>query len=367
MMNALLVLCLLCQDGTLSVSGKAKREDKEYELTIMGKGRSLQDQETVTLRFRRLANRLHWSDGVLVTEASGDEIRRMAQVEHQAFVHAEHFPSAGEVEVQIGVGSPDSGAPEVPAAHRVFRVASLMEEAHAIANDAGVFDGALRGVRMLLDDLDALRKDPAPPVQRQARLQKRVDWRKDAYRQETAHSFLTASSKALALWLDDVEQAFDLEHTGKETSGMLSSLSGKLFSWEEARNQLAAIEAASLRERALLIVQEIEALGREIGAAVTAGDVRAWAHQDKELTKALELLREADGKFRNGPDAGHYGALVDLNSSTLDDLIVEAVCYLQAAASRIHCAPTSTTDFEDLGRSLMDRSAAFEVRIRTQP
>lgn len=366
MMNALLVLALLCQDGDLSVSGKAKRQDKEYELTVSGKGKSLQDQEMVTLRFRRLANRLHWADGTLVTEAVDDEIRRVAKVEHQAFVHAEHFPTAGEVELHIGLGNPESGGAESRQVHRVYRVASLSEEAHAIGNDAAAFDAAVQGVRKLLDDVEALKKETTAPMKKQGRLQKRIDWRKNAYRQEIAHSYLSASARALTQWLEDVENASELEHAGKDTSAMISSLTGKPFTWDEARVQLSAIEAASLRERALLIVREIEAVGREITTAVAAADLRAWTHHDKEFTKAFEMLRAADGKFRGSPSGGRYAALVDLSSGTLDDLIVEAMCYLQAASSCIHCAPSSTTDFEELGRKLMDRAAAFEVRIRTQ-
>jgi len=367
MMNVLLVLALLCQDGNLSLTGKAKREDKEFELTVNGKGKALQDQETVTLRFRRLANRLNWSDGALVTEPAGDEVRRVVQVDQQAFEYAEHFPAVGEVEVLVGLGGPEGAEPETSLAHRVFRVATLTEMAHAIGNDAAGADVALRGLGMVLEDLEALRREPAASVKKQARLQKRVDWRKNTYRQETARSCLTASGQAVALWMDDVEHASELERTGKDLSGMISSLTGKLFSWEDARNQLSGIEAVSLRERALLVVREIGDVGREVAAAVAAGDARAWAHHEKEFTRALEVLRETDGKFRAGALGGRYASLVDLNSGTLAELIGQAAEYLQAAATCVHCAPSSSSDFDELGRALMDRAGAFEVRIRTQP
>jgi hypothetical protein len=366
MMNAVLVLALWCQDGDLSVSAKAKREDREFELTISGKGRSLQDQETVTLRLRRLANRLNWTDGAIVTEPTGDELRRMAQVDQQAFVVAERFPTAGEVEVRVSSGNPESGTAETSLVHRVFRVASATEEAHAIASDAGAIDSALRHLKLMLDDLERLRKDPAPPARKQARLERRVDWRKNAYRQELAHSYLSASARALALWIDDVEQASELEQAGKESPAMLSSLTGAPFSWEAARDELSTIETASLRERALLIVLEVGALVRQIAAAAAAGDARSWAHHDRDLTRALDVLRETDGKFRIGPFGGPYASHVDLSSGTLGELIVQAGAYLRSAEASLQCAP-SNPEFEELGRMLTDRIAAFEVRLRTQP
>jgi Tfp pilus assembly protein PilX len=104
-----------------------------------------------------------------------------------------------------------------------------------------------------------------------------------------------------------------------------------------------------------------------LAAAMSAGDAASFARKEKEFTKTVEMLREADGLFRKGPSGGHYAALVDLNGSTIDDLVTEAAGYLQAAAGCIHCTPSSVSDFDDLGRKLMDRAAAFEVRIRTQP
>lgn len=363
MMNALLVLALLAQDADLSVTGKAMRQDKDYELTVSGKGKALQDQEIVSLRFRRLANRVNWADGAIVTETADDGIDRVAKVEHQAFVHAEAFPAAGEVEVHVGVGAPETSASRQ--FHRVFRTASPAETAHAIGSDAAAADAAIHGLARMLDDVEALQNEPPP--KRQQRLQKRVDWRKHAYRQEVATSSLSASARALSQWMDDLDAAAELERSGKDLSGMLSTLTGTPFSRAEARNQLSAIEAVSLRERGLLIVREIEAVARGIAAAVSAGDARAWGRQDKEFTRTLELLRENDARFRGALSGGRYAALVDLPGGTLDDLIVQTVEYLQAAAACIRCTPSSSADVDDLGRKVLERAASFEVRIRTQP
>jgi cob(I)alamin adenosyltransferase len=61
-----------------------------------------------------------------------------------------------------------------------------------------------------------------------------------------------------------------------------------------------AVGLQLLRERALLIVRELEAVAREITAAVAAGDIRSWPHHDKEFTKALEMLRALGRGFRCG-------------------------------------------------------------------
>src|SRR6185295_4347829 len=118
MMNALLVLALLTQDADLTVTGKAKREDKEYELTVSGRGKALQDRDQVRLRFTRFVNRLTWADGSLAVEALDDDSERVAPVEKLAFTHVERFQTAGDVEARIGWG------PEGFPVRRIFRAAS---------------------------------------------------------------------------------------------------------------------------------------------------------------------------------------------------------------------------------------------------
>ena len=46
----------------------------EYELRISGTGKGLPEHEGVSLRFRRLANRLEWAGGSLGTVAVGEEL-----------------------------------------------------------------------------------------------------------------------------------------------------------------------------------------------------------------------------------------------------------------------------------------------------
>ena len=124
-------------------------------------------------------------------------------------------------------------------------------------------------------------------MKRQGRLQKRIDWRKNAYRSEIARSYLTASARALTLWMEDVENASELEHAGKEVGTMTSLLTGKPFAWAEARTQLAEIEAVSLRERALLIVRAVEDLGHDIAASAQAGNAAASIDAGDEPSKRM--------------------------------------------------------------------------------
>lgn len=365
MINALLLLALTCQEADVTVQGRAHRQDGEYTLTLSGKGKGLRDQEIVSLRFRRLANRVNWADGAIATAPVEEESVRTATVEKQEFQHHERFTSPGEVEVQISLGRPEDGSPEEKRIRRVFRSASLAEEAHAIGSDARSFDAALRGLRSLMEDLDALKADPAPAMKKQGRLQKRIDWRKTAYRAQVEHSFLTASARALASWLDDVENASELERSGKEAGAMMSVLSGKPFSWAEARSQLAEIEALSLRERGLLVVRTLEALGREIAAAAHAGTTAHWGRVEKDFDRVLDALQENDQTFRGAPSGSQYAALADLEGVTQTELLQQARKYLEAAAGSVRCTPQEGCEVEELGRGLMDRAAAFEVRIRS--
>jgi hypothetical protein len=165
--------------------------------------------------------------------------------------------------------------------------------------------------------------------------------------------------------MEDVENASELEHAGKDAGAMVSLLTGKPFSWAEARSLLSAIEAVSLRERALLIVREVEDVGRDIAASAQAGNAARWGRLAKEFERGIDALQENDQDFRGAPSGPQYAALVDLEGATVGDLVTQARQYLQAAAGCVRCAPEAGSDFEELGRSLRDRAAAFEVRIRS--
>ena len=348
MINALLVLAVVCQDADVAVTGHGRRTGGEYELTVTGKGRGLKEQETVSLKFRRVANRLHWEDGSLVTAPVGDETACLATVEKNAFVHRERFTTAGEAEVHVGT------------ARHVFRVSTGAEEAFAIGSGARRFDAALRGVRLMVADLEAAREEMCPALRKQSQVQKRIEWRKTAYRQEIADSFLTASAHALTLLMADLEAAQDLEKAGKDASTLVSTLTGSPFSWDEVRSQIDTIEAASIRERALLIARSVGAMSREIAAAVRSKQAGAWTRQEKEFTRTIEALRDVDQSVRTGPHADAYG-------TEIETLLTQVREYLETGAACIQCVKSEDAEFTPLGQTLTDRVGVLEEKLRTRP
>lgn len=347
MINALLA-ALLCQDADVAVTGHGRRSGGEFELTVSGKGKGLQDQETVSLKFRRLANRLTWEDGALVTAPVGDESACLATVEKNAFVHRERFAVPGEVEVRVGTAEPV-----------VFRVSTWTEEAYAIGSAAKRFDSAVKGVRLMVGDLETVREEMCPALRKQSQLHKRIEWRRNAYREEIENSFLTASAHALGLMMADLESAQEL----KDASTLVSSLTGKPFSWDEVRGQIEAIEAASLRERALLVVRMAGAMAREIGAVVRSGESGRWSRTERELLRTIDVLRDGDQAARTGPLADRYAALVE---SSLESLLTQVREYLQSGESCIRCVTSADGEFAGLGQSLLDRVAAMEAKLRTR-
>ena len=333
MINALLLL-LVVQESDVAVAGSGRRTAGEYELRISGSGKGLLEKESVSLRFRRLANRIDWASGALRTGPVDDELARTAAVERNAFVHHERFAVPGEVEVVIGEDRP---------IRRTFRVSTLPEEANAIAAASKRFDSALRGLRLMVDDVDATKDEMCPVGRKQAQLQKRIDWRKKAYREEIADSFLTASADALGRLMADIESALELERAGKDATSLMFSLTAESFCWDEARALIGGIEAVSLRERALLTVRTLGSLALEIAAK--SGNASGWA-------RAIETLVEVDQAARTGPVGATYASLVDDSGATLEALLGQARDFLKAAAPA------------DLGRSLQDQVTAFERRLR---
>jgi len=361
MMNALLVLSLLCQ-GEVGITGQGRHHGGDYELTVIGKGKNLQEQAAVSLRFRRLVNRLNWEDGSIGTRTLEDEAARVAAVEKNQFVHREVFKAPGEVEVRIGLPHAEEAAPLT----RLFRTSSLPEEAFALGSAAKRFEIALRGARTILQDVEAMKCDPCLPGKKMGRLQKRIEWHLAAARQEIADNFLTASSHALGLLLSDFESGYELERMGKGTAEMRSALTGMPFSWEEAQEQIAEIEAVSLRERSLLALKTMSALANQAAAWVHTGASGGWSRVEKEFLRTIETIQEGDHELRTGPMAGRYAALVDVADARFEDAIVKTKEYLQAASGCLQCAKSTDSDFAARGQALMDQFARFEVRARTR-
>jgi len=355
MINALLWVMVVAQDGDLSVTGSGRRAGGEYELKIAGSGKGLKDGETVNLRFRRLANRVEWADGALRTLAVGDEIARAAVVERNTFAHQEKFAVAGEVEVVIE-----------PDVRRAFRVSTLPEEAYAIAGSAKRFESALRGLRLMVDDLDATKGEMCPVGRKQAQLQKRIEWRRKAYREEIADSYLTASADALGRLMTDIESAWELERSGKDVTSMMFSLTGEPFCWDEARELIGKVETVSLRERALLTVRTIAGLTEEVLEKVRSGHTGGWLRAEKEFSRTIEALLDADQAARTGPVGAAYATAADDSSATLEALIGQAREVVKAGGRCIGGAMADDACVFDLAKSLQERLATFEKRLRAQ-
>jgi hypothetical protein len=356
MINALLLLWAVGQDADVAVTGSGRRTGGEYELKISGAGRSLKDQESVSLRFRRLANRIDWTEGSIRTVAVDDEISRTTAVDRNAFVHQERFATPGEVEVVIG--SDDRPI------RRTFRLSTLPEEANAIVAAAKRFDSALRGLRLMVDDIDATKDEMCPVGRKQAQLQKRIDWRRKAYREEIAESFLTASADALGRLMADIESAVELERVGKDVTSLMFSLTAESFCWDEARVLIGEIESVSLRERGLLAVRALGVLAHEAAEKVRSGNTVGWTRAEKEFSRTIETLFEADQAARTGVAGADYAARVDGDGVTLEALLNQARELVKAGAASIGGAMADDGCFADQTKALQDRLASFEQRLR---
>jgi hypothetical protein len=351
MINALLLLLAAGQDADVVVTGSGRRTGGEYELKVAGSGKSLKDGESVGLRFRRLANRVDWTTGDLRTVAVDDELARSATVERNNFVHHERFGVAGEVEVAIGA--------EDRPIRRVFRVSTLPEEASAIAGAARRFDSALRGLRLMIDDVLATKDEMCPMGKKPSQLQKRIDWRRKAYREEIADSCLTASAEALGRLMTDIETAIELERAGKDLTSLMFSLTGESFCWDEARTLVGEIEALSLRERALLAVRSLGAVAKEIAEKVRSGNTSGWIRAEKDFSRTMDTLVEADQAARTGPLGAAYAKVAD----GLESLISQARDFLKSGSACIGGAMADDGSFAGLGKSLQDRVAAFDQHL----
>jgi len=356
MINALLLLWVAGQDADVALTGSGRRTGGEYELKVAGTGKALKEGESVSLRFRRIANRVEWATGSLRTIPVDDEVARAATVERNGFVHHEKFVTPGEVEVVVGADN--------QTVRRIFRVSSPAEEANAIAAAAKRFDSALRGLRLMADDLSATKDEMCPVGRKQAQLQKRIDWRRKAYREEIADSFLTASADALGRLMSDIESAIELERSGKDAGSLVFSLTEESFCWDEARGLIGAIETLSLRERALLTVRTLGELAKEIVEKVRIGNTPGWTRAEKEFSRAIETLFEADQAARTGATGATYAGVADESGSTLEALIGQARDLLKAAEGSIGGAMADDGGVTDLGKSIQDRVASFEQRLR---
>jgi hypothetical protein len=166
--------------------------------------------------------------------------------------------------------------------------------------------------------------------------------------------------------MTDIESAWELERSGKDVTSLMSSLTAEPFCWDEARELIGRIETVSLRERALLTVRTIAVLTEEIIEKVRSGHAGGWVRAEKEFSRTIETLFDADQAARTGPVGAAYATAADDSSATLEVLIGQAREVVKAGARCIGGAMADDACVFDLAKSLQERITAFEKRLRAQ-
>src|SRR6185436_5621212 len=164
---------------------------------------------------------------------------------------------------------------------------------------------------------------------------------------------------ALGRLMTDVESAIDLERAGKDVTSLMFSLTEEPFCWDEARALIGEIEKVSLRERALLTVRTLGEVAKEIGEKVRAGGTTGWSRAEKEFSRAIETVFEADQAARTGAAGAAYAEVADEPAATLESLIGQARDLLKAANDRIGGATADDDGVTSLGKSLQVRVSSF--------
>jgi hypothetical protein len=127
---------------------------------------------------------------------------------------------------------------------------------------------------------------------------------------------------------------------------------------------IGEIESVSLRERALLTVRALGVLAEEVAEKVRAGSTSGWVRAEKEFSRTIETLFEADQAARTGAIGAAYATAADESGATLEALIGQAREVLHAAAGSIGGATGDDSAFADAAKSLRERVTAFEQRLR---
>lgn len=331
MMNVLLLSMALVQGPDVSVQGQGRRVGGEYELSITGKGRRLPDDALVSLRFRRIVNRVDWASGAIETRPMDHVWGRCASIERGSFQHRELLPSPGAVEVEFSI----RGEGDVPPVSftKVFRAAAVPEVLAALRGDAKRMDRALAEGRGLLEDLACGKGRAARKHLEKARL---------AAQEDAASSVLSATGEKLDQFLADLEGALEIAR-----ADLQSAVTGDRFSFEAARAALAGIEAIAVREKRLIQVREARWLAHEIARLAESGDARRlWARAEPSIGRSLKALEESS---REGRSVDLAAFLADLELSFL---------WAQDTSS------LAGTSWEGLQRRLIQEGATLEESLR---
>ena len=344
MMETLLVLAVALQDPDLAVQGRVRRRGGEYELTLAGRGKSLEEGATVGLRFHPVSRRLAWDDrsiGVFtpVEAAAG----RVAEAKKGAFTHVERFAAPGSVEVRILIER--EGKPALEPIARTFRLAPGSEVAEAVDAGLAELERAGDGLLALLEEGEGILDAPCGAGRRGRDYRARVERRVAGWRESMSKSALPAAAEAFTRLIGDVETSVH-----SPCVRPLSSLSGRPFHLEETSAYLEGIREAMEREAKLVVAGELESIRAEAVGLARAGDGRAWDRAEGSIRKSLDALRSFLGKREWA--SGRFAELLD-----------QTVDVVQMAASAVGCPGSSGLELEERQEALGGAIRALEQEM----
>ncbi len=344
-METLLALALAVQDPDLAVQGRVRRRGGEYELALAGRGKSLEEGMTVSLRFHPAGRRLAWEDrsieDALPEEASAG---RSVPVKRGGFVHVERFGAPGTVEVRILLEK--EGAAPLPPIVRTFRLATGREAAEALERDFRELRRAGEGLLALVEEGEGILDAPCGAGRRGREYRLKLERRFGAWREAMAASSLRASADAFARLIGDVESA-----AHSPCVRPISALSGRPFHLETTPEYVEGILEAAEREAAIVLAGEIEEIRAEAAALVSRGDARAWARAEAEMRRNLEGLREGAASRRPYQER-------------LESLVGGAEELVGLSASAVVCPGSVAMQVEERQDSLATAIREFQEEMR---
>lgn len=343
MMETLLALAVAMQDPDLAVQGRVRRRGGEYELTLAGRGKSLEEDMTVGLRFHPVTRRLSWEDRRIETFTPEEAAAgRSVAVKKGGFAHVERFAAPGEVEVRILLEK-EGREPAAPIV-RTFRLAPGHDVVEAVERDLREIGRAGEGLLALLEEGEGILDAPCGAGRRGREYRAKLARRIAGWRETLSRNALAASAAAFVRLVDDVEGT-----AHSPCVRPLSSLSGRPFHLEETAAYLEGIREAMEREAAIAVAGEIEAVRAEAVAVARAGDARAWDRAEASFRKTIDALRA----FL----APREGAKGESLLSRTEDL-------LQVAAAAVACPGSVGMQLEEQQESLACAIREFEEEKR---
>jgi hypothetical protein len=330
MMSTLMALAVVLQDPELAVQGRVRRRGGEYELTLAGRGKALEDGATVGIRFHPVSRRLDWEERRIETYTAEEAgAGRSVAVKKGGFAHVERFAAPGAVEVRILLEK----SPATPVV-RTFRLAAGHEAAETLERDLREIERAGEGLLTLIEEGEDILDAPCGAGKRGREYRAKVERRVAGWREAMARSGLPAAAGAFERLAGDIEGSAHARCVRP-----LSSLSGRPFHLEQVPEYLEGIREAMEREAAIAAAGELEAVRAEAGAVARSGDAAAWARAEPGFRKSLDALRrfsETRGGLRE----------------RLGPALERVTEFLPSAAAAANCAGSVGMEFDEQLESL---------------